>query len=53
MHRDTPVVFRAETTLVEALDAAAEAAGVSRSAAIRAALAEVLDLEPPPAEQAA
>ena len=49
MPRDTAVRFRAEAELVDAVDRAAEAAGVSRSAAIRAALAEVLDVEEPTA----
>ena len=45
MQHDTPVRFRMEAALVAALDAAADAAGTSRSAEIRAALAEHLDLE--------
>ena len=49
MRKETPVVFRAEPDLVDALDRAADLEGVSRSAMIRAALAEVLDLAEPSA----
>ena len=45
MTRTEYVPVRMEAALVAALDAAAEAAGKSRSAEIRAALAEHLDRE--------
>ncbi len=45
MTRTEYVPVRMEAALVAALDAAAESAGTTRSATIRAALAEHLDLE--------
>jgi uncharacterized protein (DUF1778 family) len=49
MQRDTPVRFRAEADLVEAIDRAAAIEGVGRSAMIRTALAGFLDLSEPSA----
>ena len=45
MRREVLITFRAEADLIAALEDAADAAGTSRSATIRAALAEHLDLE--------
>jgi predicted transcriptional regulator len=47
--RDALISFRAEADLIAALEAAADADGKSRSAAIRAALAEHLEAREPAA----
>lgn len=49
MTSEVMLTFRATTELAERLTEAAQAEGVSRSAAIRAAVAQVLDVEEPTA----
>ena len=49
MTNEVMLTFRATTELAERLTDAAEAEGVSRSEAIRAAVAQVLDVEEPTA----